>query len=540
LLSFRSLPAIHSGRNLAEHVHGILHEFNAHLKLFCITTDSASNNIRMMKELSILLQDDGVTWDGLAHHIRCLSHVINLAVKAFLSNLKISQVSDEEDWDSHDDVLESTFEDQSDNDDEDLYGNMDDDSDGNHGHLTSIDTNETLSFENVLRKVRSISKGATATPKRIHSFESCCQATNIKPLRPIRDHAIRWNATFQMLQRAIFLRRAIDLWTKSNSQFANLQLSPLEWDMIEFLVQFLYPFMVASTMIQATAQPSLSDTWVVYEELFDTLEDSRTALSAIQVLPEWLKETQTAIEGMWTKLRTYYDKTDKPYAYVDATLLHPALKKKFMKKSGYDNETIERYVKEAETRYQKSYDPPDPTQQPPRTHVPTQRGKRRRPVDTSGSDSSDGMECNEFSSYMTIRRDGTATDPLKWWKGSQTLYPKLSKMARDVLAVPATGAGVEREFSISGRVVTKQRNQLKASTIRDIMQYKRWVAKHGAQIRNEEPLANEVEGEEMDYDAEDEFTREEEEEEMENGVAEWLKEWLKRESISGKVRKLTK
>ena len=40
------------------------------------------------------------------------------------------------------------------------------------------------------------------------------------------------------------------------------------------------------------------------------------------------------------------------------------------------------------------------------------------------------------------------------------MYSKLSKMARDVMAVPATGAGVEREFSISGRVVTKPRNRL--------------------------------------------------------------------------------
>ena len=30
----------------------------------------------------------------------------------------------------------------------------------------------------------------------------------------------------------------------------------------------------------------------------------------------------TAIESMWTKLRKYYDKTDKPFAYVDAILLH--------------------------------------------------------------------------------------------------------------------------------------------------------------------------------------------------------------------------
>ena len=48
----------------------------------------------------------------------------------------------------------------------------------------------------------------------------------------------------------------------------------------------------------------------------------------------------------------------------------------------------------------------------------------------------------------------------------------VSKMARDVLAVPATGAGVEREFSISERIMTKQRNRLSPTTIRDLMQYK--------------------------------------------------------------------
>ena len=73
-----------------------------------------------------------------------------------------------------------------------------------------------------------------------------------------------------------------------------------------------------------------------------------------------------------------------------------------------------------------------------------------------------------FSSYMQIKRDGNITDALEWWKGSQSMYPKLSKMARDVLAVPATGAGVEREFSISGRIVTKQRNRLSPTTIRDL------------------------------------------------------------------------
>jgi hAT family C-terminal dimerisation region len=52
------------------------------------------------------------------------------------------------------------------------------------------------------------------------------------------------------------------------------------------------------------------------------------------------------------------------------------------------------------------------------------------------------------------------------------MYPKLSKIARDIIAILASRARVEREFSISERVVTKQQNWLLPTIIRDIMQYK--------------------------------------------------------------------
>jgi len=122
------------------------------------------------------------------------------------------------------------------------------------------------------------------------------------------------------------------------------------------------------------------------------------------------------------------------------------------------------------------------------------------------------------------------------------MYPKLSKMACDVLAVPATGAGIEREFSISGRVVSKQRNRLSPTTIRDLMQYKRWVARHGIVIPVEESLGifNETEHNEMDYDAESDFFEDEDEEEENGDLAEWLKEWSKKEPVSEKIRRVAK
>lgn len=55
-------------------------------------------------------------------------------------------------------------------------------------------------------------------------------------------------------------------------------------------------------------------------------------------------------------------------------------------------------------------------------------------------------------------------------------------MARDVLAVPASGCAVEREFSISGRIATWQRNRLNSSTIADAMLYKGALKRQGVAL----------------------------------------------------------
>ena len=45
------------------------------------------------------------------------------------------------------------------------------------------------------------------------------------------------------------------------------------------------------------------------------------------------------------------------------------------------------------------------------------------------------------------------------------------------MAVPATGAGVERQFSRSGRIVTPLRHRLNPETVHDIMMYKNDLAR---------------------------------------------------------------
>ena len=66
-------------------------------------------------------------------------------------------------------------------------------------------------------------------------------------------------------------------------------------------------------------------------------------------------------------------------------------------------------------------------------------------------------------------------------------------MARDVFAVPATGAGVERQFSKSGRIATWARALLHPDTVRDIMMYKDYLSRTG------KPLTHGRRGLEMRY-----------------------------------------
>ena len=123
----------------------------------------------MKQLLKLLHHRNGIKWSGVAHHIRCLAHVINLAVKAFLSNLKIAQLSEEHEWLTHNDPEESDVDEDGDStadDDDDIYGdnsNRQDESDDYADGPSSFEIDDTPDFKTVLLKIRTISKAATVT-----------------------------------------------------------------------------------------------------------------------------------------------------------------------------------------------------------------------------------------------------------------------------------------------------------------------------------------------------------------------------------------
>jgi len=55
-----------------------------------------------------------------------------------------------------------------------------------------------------------------------------------------------------------------------------------------------------------------------------------------------------------------------------------------------------------------------------------------------------------------------------------TLYPNLSRMACDFLAIPATSVPSERLFSDAGQLITNRRNCLNANSIQACICLESW------------------------------------------------------------------
>jgi len=536
LLDFTEVDWSHSGINLSEHIHEVLFKYDICEKLFCITTDNASNNDTTCEELSDrLYESHSINWNWEENHIGCLAHVLNLSVQAFLKNIKVTEMSEAERF-----ALPSAAPAQSSRAPPppakkySKHSRKTQPKDTNPP--TTINTND-LDFASTIKKLRKISAAINWPRSRTRDFWLFADAKRLKRMKAIQDNDTRWSATCNMIKRAVYLRPAIDPWIKTREELQEFALSDREWELAEFLLRFLEPFRRATTTIQTAERPTLHKTFLMYEKLFNNLENVKAIFEKMEVVPEWFDEVRTAINTMWVKVKEHYSKTKNPSAYVDANILHPGRKLHLFKKKDSSFAEVpdqaKIYENEARARFDKLYNNSISGKSTPE-HSNALKRKREMDSDGDSSDSSDNDELlkyNEFDHYLRIKRDKSVKHPLAWWGQNYGMFPKMGKWYRDVGPVPASSAGVEREFSMAGDIITKKRNRLSGKTISDIMQYKRWRARRGEHIV-EEPREIPEEYNESDSDAESEF------DERNIELEEWLGKWMENKDLGEVARGL--
>ncbi len=75
----------------------------------------------------------------------------------------------------------------------------------------------------------------------------------------------------------------------------------------------------------------------------------------------------------------------------------------------------------------------------------------------------------ELNAYTRVQQVPLDTDPLMWCKQHVQEFPRLVRMARQYLTVPATPTSLGRLFSSVGLVKSDLRGNLLGTTLIDVM-----------------------------------------------------------------------
>jgi len=344
------------------------------------------------------------------------------------------------------------------------------------------------------------------------------------------DVITRWDSAYMMLSRALYLRKAIDHFVlDDDDELQHLWLQENEWQMCELLVTILLPFKKASHTLQTTSRPAIDEVFWTYEMLFNKIDKLKSTFNLPQYKDEeWAQDVHEAVDHMALKLWKHYDLTARPFVYPDSVILEPCGKLILFKQQTWDMHYTEQYRIACRKRYVDQYESSTLLNGALADNPPTKKW-RLADIEDAQNDyraalhqlATSHVMQNEYDRYLELPAAATL-NTLKWWKEHQSLLPHLSRMARDTFAVPATGAGVERQFSKSGRVAIWGRALLKPDTVCEVMRYKDYLSRTGRPL-TQKKRGQEILDHERTVEGKDAVDAEEEEDTIR--MLEWEQEW---------------
>ena len=344
----------------------------------------------------------------------------------------------------------------------------------------------------------------------------------------VKDGGVRWNSTYYMLQRALELQRAIDLFQRyykpSQKEKEEAPYSVTadairdeDWTEVRQFLKLLRPFVTATIHLQGNSEDegfegARGSLWEIFTwmDLLSTKLDKAIERSASDLEDSHFK---SAVLCGKQKINEYWDRMslETPY-YFAATILHPKLKLAWFKDHW---RKYPLWIKRAENGMKALFQEyvADEQLDQEDEDLQTRSFRRKLPIEVVRSrekarqlgiiDSDDEDEDiyeahlhvdEEYSTHRTKRRrvetelqryyeegleSDIINDPLKWWikrlNDPQNPYPILTRMAIDLFSVPAMSAECERVFSETKRFITDDRNRLSPKVIEASQCQKNWL-----------------------------------------------------------------
>lgn len=298
------------------------------------------------------------------------------------------------------------------------------------------------------------------------------------------------------------------------------RLSAYDWKVIEILVKLLKPFEVATKQLQGSGVPgtrstcgSFDEYFPVFEILLDHLESAIEGTIFEEVEDPVSKEKKDVEVSIYDgldnktrkllkvfiklgrkKLHKYYSRLTSA-AYVGAVVFNPAKKWRLLdqlwsrvsspKARSWRSDYEEKLLEIWETYKERDIDCEVLTMTDEASMDYIERRLARSvagSILTQTSASSNprksarktkqttavAMTDDEYARYCTediIHSHHYKSKPIDWWKVNANRYPRLSRMAVDMLTIPSSSAESERTFSSAGRMMAPLRSRLRREIV---------------------------------------------------------------------------
>lgn len=332
-----------------------------------------------------------------------------------------------------------------------------------------FDEEEVVEASNsvVIVKMRNLVKKIRRSPKLRQKLNKLCIMYQVKYLVPIVDVKIRWNSSYNMINRAEHLMVPLKHLCINEKTLSHLRVTSSDWSELSKIKALLVKFDRATKLISMARHPTIS----AYLPTLDWL---------IVSLREYVSENSgcvaVAVKEALRKLEKYQLDVGVSVIPFIATFLNPALKLNYFKEHDkYSNLTVRQIQKSISDYYEKEY-------------VNKKPATLKRKLTDSEDEETDAddlyafmfkrtkVEKNskEINKYLNLPLSNHKVNVLDYWKAQESTFPFLANMARDFFPVQSGSVCVERDFAGAVDVITPTRCSLTHNTIRATMCVKSW------------------------------------------------------------------
>ena len=435
LLSLPELRNGHAGVEVASKTMATLEAYGTTDRLVYITADNHGANDTMCEELSKRLFN--AQWQPVQRRLRCIGHIINIAVQAFFF-ARSSEAVDSAITESQRSGFSI----------DDELTQLSEKSDDEGGFLKIAPLQKILSLCTHLRR----------SDKHFNHFKRIAT----KVIRSPND--TRWNSYLNTFEDAVELKASYSSYCADYDK-DEYQLTTSEWQLVQLTIDFLQPFKEATKRCEGD-YVTLDKVQLIMDALaahFKEQKDLHRTNTSF---------TESIITG-WYAFDKYYKLIDQTGAYTAAILLHPSYRKSYLQ-TAWQKDWVSHGVDRARALWQQYRNNDSNTSETTDLSKMDQFQRychqiQQRQQRVKGAS-------DEFERFILAPAITIDTPALYWWLQQQqrTSYPQLSKMAIDTLSAVPMSAESERVFSAARRTIPWTRARLEGAIIEQLECLKHW------------------------------------------------------------------